>query len=69
MSDAILRFEQQMARVNAIRFIPAKAPRIGLRLMTYRADLLGAQLSIESRKRGGTEVKCCVARTTANAGS
>ncbi len=39
-------------------------PGMGLRLMRYRASLIGAQISIESRKRGGTAVICRVANTT-----
>jgi PAS domain S-box-containing protein len=43
-----------------------EAPGMGLRLMRYRAGLIGARISIESRKRGGTAVICRVANLAVN---
>jgi PAS domain S-box-containing protein len=38
-------------------------PGMGLRVMRYRASLISAELTIQPRKRGGTEVLCCVRKT------
>lgn len=39
-----------------------RAPGMGVRVMTYRAGLIGAQLRVQRRRRGGTEVICRLAR-------
>jgi PAS domain S-box-containing protein len=38
------------------------APGMGLRIMEYRADLIGANLNIGLTKGGGTEVVCTIAK-------
>ena len=43
--------------------IPHGTPGMGLRVMRYRASLIDAELTIQPRKRGGTEVVCCVRKT------
>ena len=48
--------------------LPADVPNgagMGLRLMKYRADLIGGSLTVQSRKRRGTEVICRIKRTSA----
>ena len=40
--------------------ISQESPGMGLRVMSYRASLIGAELTIQPRKRGGTAVVCCV---------
>ena len=37
-----------------------ESPGMGLRVMGYRASLIGAELTLQPRKRGGTAVVCCV---------
>ena len=46
--------------------ISQESPGMGLRVMNYRASLIGAELTIQPRKRGGTEVMCCVQKPAAN---
>ena len=43
----------------------SRAPGMGLRLMRYRVGVIGGQLHIQPRKRGGTEVICRVAQAPA----
>lgn len=45
--------------------ISLESPGMGLRVMRYRASLIGAELSILPRKRRGTEVACRVRKPTA----
>jgi nitrate/nitrite-specific signal transduction histidine kinase len=35
---------------------------MGIQVMKYRANLIGGQLAIHARKRGGVEVFCRVAK-------
>ena len=42
-----------------------EVPGMGLRVMRYRASLIGAELAIQPRKRGGTEVVCHVGKPAA----
>ena len=42
------------------------APGMGLRVMKYRAGLIGGQLLVQPRKRGGTEVVCRAPKTSIN---
>lgn len=37
---------------------PAKSPGMGIRIMKYRARLIGAEVHVRSRAGGGTEVMC-----------
>ena len=37
---------------------PPKAPGMGLRIMHYRARVIGASLSVESSKADGTTLRC-----------
>jgi signal transduction histidine kinase len=41
---------------------PEKVAGTGLRIMRYRADLIGAQLDISSARPQGTIVSCSVAQ-------
>lgn len=43
------------------------APGMGLRVMRYRAGLIGGQFTIQPRRRGGTEVCCRVLQSTLRA--
>ncbi|MDR3405855.1 MAG: PAS domain S-box protein [Chthoniobacter sp.] len=45
------------------RGVPAdvsRVPGMGLRVMKYRARLIGGQLFVQPRRSGGTKVTCCV---------
>ncbi|MEQ1842526.1 MAG: ATP-binding protein, partial [Verrucomicrobiales bacterium] len=42
-----------------------KGPGMGLRVMRYRADLIGGQLGISSSEHGGTEVVCRIDKSEA----
>jgi len=42
------------------------SPGMGLRVMKYRARVIGGELEIQRRSRGGTEVICHVEKTSAN---
>ena len=42
------------------------APGMGLRVMKYRAGLIGGQLIVQPRRRAGTEVICRVPKTSMN---
>jgi signal transduction histidine kinase len=46
---------------------PKLASGLGLHIMTYRAQLMGGRLEIESPKRGGTQVSCYLPRKAARA--
>jgi two-component system sensor kinase FixL len=39
-------------------------PGMGIRIMTYRANVIGAILNIQPNERGGTTVRCAVERST-----
>ena len=45
---------------------PSRGPGMGLRLMRYRVGVIGGHLTIQPRKRGGTEVVCRVPKTIEN---
>ena len=45
---------------------PGKAARLGLEIMRYRAGLIGAVLTIESRRGRGTRVSCRLPRSVQN---
>jgi nitrate/nitrite-specific signal transduction histidine kinase len=38
---------------------PGEGPGLGLQIMRYRSDLLGAALTIQSKPGRGTVVTCC----------
>ena len=42
------------------------APGMGLRVMKYRAGLIGGHLLVQPRKRGGTEVVCRIPKSSTN---
>jgi signal transduction histidine kinase len=41
---------------------------MGLRIMRYRAEAIGGQLIVESRRKRGTRVRCCVPHAALLAG-
>ena len=60
------RGEIELAVVDNGRGLPAdlgKARGMGLRVMQYRAGIIGGRLAIEPRRRGGTEVICRIPKT------
>jgi two-component system CheB/CheR fusion protein len=45
-----------------LRQKPKKNPGMGLRIMSHRAEMIGASLAVQPRKNGGTEVICVLSR-------
>lgn len=54
------RLQTVVVRDNGSGFVLSKVgkDRMGLRIMRYRADLIGAVMTISSRKNGGTRIRC-----------
>ena len=43
---------------SGFEVVPKRETGLGLRIMNYRAKMIGGSLSVQSRPNGGTVVKC-----------
>lgn len=65
--EGVLKVENDGAALKKLD--PARAEGIGLRVMDYRANLIGGTLHIANRMRGGVRVTCRFPCKPATAGS